>query len=179
MNSADPRSSEVDGVSRPYELVQAERLSRWVERLAPNASEPLRLAARCQHLRRWEIPRSDLPPGRVGYLQWRTRLARFHAEQAGQVLRSTGYDETTILHVRRINLKQGLRSDPDVQVMEDALCLSFIEHELESFSQRHDEPKVADILQKTWKKMSAHAREVALGLPLSEGLSALLRRALG
>ena len=88
-------------------------------------SEALRLAARCQHLERWKIPRSSYPEGRVGYLQWRTQLARFHADRAAEILAAAGYERALIDQVRRINLKQGLRSDPDVQTMEDALCLTF------------------------------------------------------
>jgi hypothetical protein len=179
MNAADPRPIDVDGVEKPYELVQAERLSGWVDRLDPQASEALRLAARCQHLRRWEIPRSEWPQGRVGYLQWRTQLARFHATESASVLRAAGYGEDIIEHVRRINLKQGLRSDPDVQTMEDALCLSFMEHELESFSAKHADEKVVEILRKTWKKMSPHGHEAALALPLSPRLTKLVREALG
>jgi len=178
MNAADPRRSDVEGVDRPYELVQAERLSAWIERLDPHASEALRLAARCQHLRRWEIPRSDWPLGRAGYLQWRTRLARFHADESASVLRAAGYDEEVVDHVRRINLKQGLRSDPDVQTMEDALCLSFMEHELEGFSEKHTDDKIVEILRKTWKKMSARGHEAALALPLSPRLAKLVGDAL-
>jgi hypothetical protein len=179
MNAADPRRIAVDGVEKPYELVQAERLSAWVDRLDPQASEALRLAACCQHLRRWEIPRSEWPQGRVGYLQWRTQLARFHATESASVLRAAGYDEDIVDHVRRINLKQGLRSDPDVQTMEDALCLSFMEHELESFSEKHADEKIVEILRKTWKKMSARGHEAAVALPLSPRLSKLVREALG
>jgi hypothetical protein len=129
-NARDPSLEVVAGAARPRELVQAERLSAWVTRLAPDASEALRLAARCQHLRRWEIARSEYPQGRAGYLQWRTRLGRFHAEQSAKILTELGYDAETIAAVGRINAKVGLRSDPDVQTMEDALCLSFLEHEL-------------------------------------------------
>src|SRR4051794_18484004 len=81
-NGEDPQSVVVGGQARPRELVQAERLASWVERLEPQASEALRLAARCQHIRRWQIPRDSYPEGRVGYLQWRTQLGRFHAETA-------------------------------------------------------------------------------------------------
>ncbi len=177
-NAEDPVREVVSGVERPRELVQAERLSAWVERLEPQASEALRLAARCQHLERWKIPRSSYPDGRVGYLQWRTKLARFHADRAAEILRGAGYDDATIDQVRRINLKQGLRSDRDVQTMEDALCLSFIEHEFDAFAAKHDDQKLIEILRKTWKKMSARGHETALGLDASPRLKALLEQAL-
>jgi hypothetical protein len=179
-NARDPGFEIVGGVARPRELVQAERLSAWVTRLAPDASEPLRLAARCQHLRRWEIARSEYPQGRAGYLQWRTRLGRFHAEQSAKILTELGYDAETIAAVGRINAKVGLRSDPDVQTMEDALCLSFLEHELAAFCDKHPDDKLIEILQKSWKKMSERGRSAALALApeLPSRARSLIERAL-
>jgi hypothetical protein len=159
-NARDPNVES----GRPKELVQAERLDAWVRRLVADASEALLLAARCQHLRRWEIARSSFAEGRVGYLQWRTELGRFHAAESAKILTALGYDPETIERVKKINAKQGLRSDPEVQSMEDALCLSFLEHELEAFAARHTDDKIVEILQKTWKKMSERGREAALEL---------------
>src|SRR5258706_6287355 len=96
-NAQDPR-----GIELPY----AQRLSAWVERLAPDARESLRLAARCQHLRRWEIPRESYPAGRVGYLKWREALKHFHAVETGKILRDVGYDDETGEHVPKLNLKK-------------------------------------------------------------------------
>src|SRR5882672_1667849 len=129
-NAEDPVSLPAGSEARPRELLQAERLSTWVARLRPDAPEALRLAARCQHLRRWEIPRTTYPDGRIGYLEWRKALARFHADRSTEILRSAGYDDDTIERVRAINQKRGLKIDPDVQTMEDALCLVFLEYEL-------------------------------------------------
>jgi hypothetical protein len=169
----------VDGVARPRLLLQAERLARWVERLEPNASEALRLAAHCQHLERWKLARTDFPEGRTGYLQWRTQLGRFHAARAREVLTALGYDDATITAVERIATKQNLRSNPDSQTMEDALCLVFLEFEFDDFMQKYpDEAKAIDILQKTWRKMSARGHEAALGLALGDKAKALVGRAL-
>jgi hypothetical protein len=180
-NAADPTEVVLGGAARPRQLVEAERLSAWVERLDPHASEALLLAARCQHLRRWEIPRSDFPSGRVGYLQWRTRLARFHADEAENILRNVGYGDDDIARVRRINVKHGLRSEPDVQTMEDALCLTFLELDLEALSLKHDDAKIVDILRKTWRKMSPPGRLAALDLvpQLPQRLGKLVVRAVG
>ena len=177
-NAEDPHTLTVDGALRPRELVDAERLSAWVERLDPNASEALRLAARCQHLRRWQIPRSSYPAGRVGYLQWRTQLGRFHADAATQLLEVAGYERPLIDEVRRINLKQGLHSNPDTQTMEDALCLTFLEFEFEEFCAKYPTEKVLEVVQKTWKKMSPRGHEIALTLPLSAPSLALVVAAL-
>ena len=162
------------------ELVDSERLAAWVERLEPLASEALALASHCQHLCRWQLPRSDFPDGRIGYLTWRKALARLHADRAAEVLRGVGYDEALIAEVRAINLKQGLHTNADTQTMEDALCLAFLEFELEEFAGKHDAAKVIDIIQKTWGKMSerGHERALALAPSLPSSAAALVTRAL-
>jgi hypothetical protein len=179
LNAEDPNQLEDGGRLRPRELVLAERLSEWVERVVDAPSEALRLAARSQHLRRWEIPRSTYPEGRTGYLAWRKDLSRFHADGAERVLRGAGYDPDVLEQVRRINLKRALKQDPEVQAMEDALCLSFLEHEFTAFADKHDDEKVVEIVQKTWGKMSERGRALALTLTLAERPAALIRRALG
>jgi hypothetical protein len=166
-NAEDPVSLNVDGMRRPRELVDAERLSAWVLRLRPDAPEPLRLAARCQHLRRWEIPRTTYPEGRIGYLEWRKALSRFHADRSSEILKDAGYDDDTVERVRTINQKRGIKSDADVQTMEDALCLSFLEHELDEFMAKHPQEKIVDILQKSWRKMSDEGHALALALVTS------------
>jgi hypothetical protein len=130
-------------------------------------------------LERWKIARDEYPEGRVGYLQWRTQLGRFHAQRAAEVLRDIGYDAATIAAVERILTKQNLRSNPDSQTMEDALCLVFLEFEFDAFVAKYrDEAKAVDILQKTWKKMSERGHEQALALPLSDTAKTLVLRAL-
>jgi len=177
-NSEDPQLELSGGVPRPRELVAAERLSAWVLRLEPAPSEALQLAARCQHIRRWVVPRSQFPSGRVGYLQWRTQLGRFHADTATHILEEVGYDRPTIDAVRRINLKQGLHSNPDSQTMEDALCLEFLEFEFDEFLAKYSEDKIIEILRKTWKKMSERGHQAALGLTFGPAAQALIALAL-
>ncbi|MBA3398175.1 MAG: DUF4202 domain-containing protein [Deltaproteobacteria bacterium] len=173
-NARDPRSLTVDGVARPQELVDAERLAVWIDRLAPDASVPLRLAAHCQHLRRWETPRTSYPDDRAGYLKWRAALLITHAELAAETLRAHGWDASTIDAVRCIVEK---RRGPDTQHMEDALCLAFLEHEAEEFASKHDEDKVVRVLRKTWRKMSPAGKQAALELALSPPVAALVSRA--
>ncbi len=179
-NAEDPHTIITNEASgpEPRELVQARRLSAWVKELDANASEPLLLAARCQHIRRWQIPRESYPAGRVGYLQWRTQLARFHADTAAQLLDAAGYERELIDAVRRINLKQNLRSNADSQTMEDALCLSFLASEFDDFIAKYPVEKVLEVVQKTWQKMSPRARERALMLPLGAAALSTVQRAL-
>lgn len=179
INAQDPNQILDGETERPRELLQAERLEAWVLKLEPEASEALRLAARCQHIKRWTVPRSDYPEGRVAYLKWRKDLSRLHADTASEVLRGLGFENEVIEAVRKINLKQELKTNPDSQTMEDALCLAFLEHEFSAFAAKHEDEKVIDIVQKTWRKMSEKGHQMALTLPLAGRDKELVGRALG
>ena len=176
-NSGDPRVESVGGRSKPRELVYAERMTDRLERFAKNAPEALRLAARCQHLCRWTIPRTDFPVGRAGYRRWRTTLAEFHARAAAEILLEVGYDATTIAAIEGLLKKERLKTDPDVQILEDVACLVFLEHYLEKFSAEHSEAKLVEILRKTWRKMSDRGRDTALTIDLAPELKALVIQA--
>ena len=178
-NAFDPHPVFVQGEARPRELVYAERLTEWVLRLRPSASEPLRLAARCQHIRRWEIPRASYPTTREGYLKWKEDLKQRHAEIAGDILGSLGYPAPLIERVQSLNLKRGLKTDEECQVLEDALCLVFLEHQLAELAQRTPEAKLVTALRKSWMKMSPQGRHAALALKLGEREKRLLETALG
>ncbi len=176
-NADDPRTDLVDGVAQPKELVYARRMIDQLDRFAPDAPEPLRLAARCQHIRRWTIPRSDFPVGRTGYRRWRTTLAGHHAQTAATILRDVGYDDATIDRVETLLRKKNLKSDHDVQTLEDVVCLVFLQHYLAGFASEHEEKKVVDILRKTWRKMSGRGHAAAAGIELAPQLRALVEQA--
>src|SRR5687768_10112150 len=146
--------------------------------LAPDASEELRLASRCQHLCRWMIPRSNYPMTRPGYHQWRNELKRFHAQKSGEVLRAVGYGEDIVDRVSDLNLKKHFPSAPDSRVLEDALCLVFLQFQLSDLAAKTDEEKVINALQKSWSKMTERGRGFALKLPYGTREQALLERAL-
>lgn len=178
LSAQDPARERVADTERPRELVQAERLAAWVARVCPSASPALRLAAHCQHIGRFQLPRSAYPEGRSGYLRWRAELARRHAATAESILRNLEFEPQIIARVQAIVLKQNLAHDPEVQAMEDALCLSFLAHEFDDFASRHDDEKLVRILRKTWAKMSDAGHALALALPLDERAQRLLREAL-
>jgi Domain of unknown function (DUF4202) len=166
-NAEDPNHETVDGRARPKELLYAERLTAMLARFAPNATEPLRLAARCQHIERWTIPRATYPMTRAGYQQWRTRLRDYHAARAGAMLRDAGYDAASIARVSSLIRKEALKTDAEAQALEDVVALVFMESYLDDFVAKHpgyDETKFLDILQKTARKMSARGRAAALTL---------------
>ena len=177
-NAADPTFEASDGKACPKELLYAERMTRWLARLAPDASEALQLAARAQHIERWRVPRGDFPMDRQGYHRWRASLARFHAERAGEILRAAGYDEGTVGRVQGLIRKERLKADPEVQLLEDVICLVFLESYFTDFSAKHDEAKLLGILRKTWTKMSPRGRALARELELPEAATALLAKAL-
>jgi hypothetical protein len=175
VHAGDP---EKDADGRPKELAYAQRMSAWLERLAPQASEALRLAVRCQHLRRWSLARSAYPEGKVGYLRWRKESSIAHAALAAELLAQAGYGADVVLRVQSLVKKERIKHDPEAQLLEDATCLAFLELEFESFARKHDEAKLVDILRKTWEKMSPAGQKAALGLQLPAQLRALVAKAL-
>jgi len=177
-NARDLNKEIANGVAHPRELLYARRLSDWVLRLCPNASEALRLAARCQHLCRWEIPRGSYPMTRAGYLQWRATLKKFHAQKAGDILRELGYAEEMIRRVQDLNLKKHFPDDPETRVLEDALCLVFLEHQFADLAAKTAEDKTINALQKSWQKMTDAARAEALKLKYGPREKVLLECAL-
>jgi hypothetical protein len=177
-NARDPNTEIADGITEPRELLYARRLSDWVLRLCPDASEALRLAGRCQHLCRWKIPRNSYPMTRAGYLQWRTALKQFHAQKAGDILRELGYAEDVIRRVQDLNLKRHFPRDLEARILEDALCLVFLQYQFAALAARTAEDKTINALQKSWQKMTPAARAEALKLKYGEREKALLERAL-
>ena len=177
-NSRDPNTEPDAGAARPREWLYAQWLTRWVLQLCPDASEELRLAARCQHICRWMVPRNSYPMTRPGYLQWRQKLKEFHAQKSGEILRQAGYPPETIARVQSLNLKKNFPDDAEVRVLEDALCLVFLERQFGPLARKTSEEKMVNALQKAWKKMTPAARALALQLPFSAAEKALVEKAL-
>ena len=164
VNANDPRTHETE----PLALAQGRKAEEWVERLDPNASVALRLAARAHHLSRWELPRSDYPEGRAGYLRWRRAQKDRHARDLIAILGDAGGHESVSARAAEIVAKKGLGSDEEVQTFEDAVSLSFLETELRPVIDRlDDDSKVADIVAKTLAKMSSAGRTQAQRLAAS------------
>ena len=178
-NAGDPVRIVVNGEEREKELAHSELMTRWVKRLRPDAGDELLIAARAHHIRRWEIPRSSFPKGRKAYLQWRTALHKLHADATGEILATVGYNQVFIERVQRIVRKHELRRDSEVQTLEDALCLVFLETQLGDLRNEHGDEKVLEILVKTLRKMSDRAKELALGLDMPAGDRELLEGAVG
>ncbi|HWW00261.1 MAG TPA: DUF4202 domain-containing protein [Candidatus Acidoferrum sp.] len=177
-NSRDPNHEHVAGIARPRELVYAEWLTDWVLRVCPQASEELRLAARCQHLCRWQVPRDSYPMTRAGYLRWREDLKKFHAQKAGDILREVGYPDDLMVRVQNLNLKKNFPHDSESRVLEDALCLVFLERQFGDLAAKTSDEKMVNALQKAWKKMTPAAHALALTLNYPPKQKTLLDQAL-
>lgn len=165
-NAEDPRLDEEDGVTWPQELLYARRMTRCLQSFEPNASEVLQLAARCQHIRRWEIPRSSYAMDRTGYRRWRSTLYEYHAEKAGEILAEVGYGQTEIERVKNLVRKRRLKKDPEAQTLEDVVCLVFLEYYFSAFAAGQDREKLLNIVRKTWAKMSERGQKAALSLEI-------------
>ena len=176
-HATDPRR-DADG--RPAELAYADHMENWVARIAPDAGPVLLLAARCQHLERWLVPRASFPMDRPGYLAWRKSLYVKQAERARQLLAEAGVPPDEAANAATWVSKTGLRTNPGTQALEDAAVLVFLESEIQAFATQHAEyprEKFVDILRKTWRKMSPRAQELARGLDLPAPIAALVAEA--
>ncbi len=177
-NADDPATTEVDGEQRSKELDHAERMTRWVAALDPEASPAQLLAARAAHLRRWVSPRTDYPDGRAGYLTWRSDQKKRQAAEVQALLEGVGYDSETADRVGVIVAKEHRSRDPQVQTHEDALCLTFLETGFDDLADRLGDEHTVTVLQRTIAKMSPVGLEAAGSIDLSDQGAALLGRAL-
>ena len=162
----------------PLALAQGRLAHEWVLRLDPDASVALQLAARAHHLRRWVVPRDTYPEGRAGYLRWRRAQKQRHADELRELLERCGVDVPTVERASAIVAKVGLGSDPEVQVFEDAVCLTFLQTQLGATADRIDDDRMVAVIAKTLAKMSPAGRAAALTIELDDRTASLVQRAL-
>lgn len=173
-NTADPNTL----AGQPLALVEGRTAHGWTLRLDPTAAEAVQLAARAHHLRRWVVPRDTYPAGRSGYLRWRRDQQRRHADELSALLAEAGYGDATAQRAATIVTKRGLGSDPDVQLFEDAVALTFLETQLAGVRDKlADDAKLIEVLAKTLAKMSERGRRAAAGIELDPALAELVAAA--
>jgi hypothetical protein len=180
-NAQDPNQEAFEGKSYPRELLYAQRMTAMLKDFAPDASEAVQLAVRCQHICRWQKPRSDYPMDGAGYKQWRVNLYRFHGDTAGVFMREAGYDEDLISEIQALLRKEKLKINPGTQLLEDVVALVFLQYYLADFVikySHYDEEKLLGILRKTWRKMSDNGHSAALKLNYTAETLALIQKAL-
>lgn len=177
-NSADPNFHESHGMHFPKELLYSQRMSQKLLQFNPNASEALQIAARAQHICRWEIARDEFIMDRAGYFKWRETLKKMHADMTADILKQVGYDDSFIEGVSFLILKKLIKKNEETQTLEDVICLVFLEYYFEAFTEKHEDEKLIDILQKTWVKMSDAGHAEALKIKYSDKSLALIKQAL-
>ncbi|NMH88715.1 DUF4202 domain-containing protein [Flavivirga algicola] len=177
-NSEDINTYHVFGLDYPKELLYSQRMSRKLLQFNPNASRALQIAARAQHICRWKIARDEYPMDRVGYLKWRETLKKMHVEYTSEILKQVGYDTQFIDRVSLLINKKLIKKNEESQILEDTVCLVFLDYYFEEFAAKHDDEKVIDILKKTWVKMSDKGHEAALQLNFSDKSLSLIKQAI-
>ncbi|MFT4928700.1 MAG: hypothetical protein ACI8WB_004820 [Phenylobacterium sp.] len=178
INAQDPNQTLVDSKPQPKELIYAQQMTATLAQHWPDADELLQIAVHGQHIKRWSVKRDEYELGKAGYLKWRKALAVLHADLTQSIMLAEGYDDTQAAQTGAVIRKEKLRSDPRAQTLEDVACLVFLSHNLGEFAAKHDDAKVIDILQKTWRKMSDKGHEITLSVKLADDLAALVNKAL-
>lgn len=178
LNSEDINIYKANGLEFSKELLYSHRMSQKLLQFQPNASRGLQIAARAQHICRWKIARSEYPMDRVGYLKWREALKKMHADLTADILLEVGYNKEFIERVRSLITKKLIKKNEESQILEDTVCLVFLDYYFEEFAEKHAVEKVIDILQKTWKKMSEKGHAEALKLKFSNKSLSLIKQAI-
>lgn len=162
-NAADPHlESGGEASGRPVELVYGERMSAELARLCPDASPALRIAARGQHVERWKLPRAEFPDGRAGYLAWRSEQARRHAARVDGMMAEAGHGDEDRARVAALLRKEGIKRNPEMQMLEDVICFVFLRWYFADFAAKHPAEEVERIVSRTARKMSPEGRARAL-----------------
>jgi len=177
-NSEDVNVYKSNGLEFPKELLYSQRMSQKLLQFKPDASRALQIAARAQHICRWKIARDEYPMDRVGYLKWRETLKKMHADITADILKEVGYDTEFIERVSFLINKKLIKKNEETQTLEDVICLVFLDYYFEEFTEKHDDAKLIDILQKTWVKMSEDGHAEALKIKYSDKSLALVKQAI-
>jgi hypothetical protein len=180
-NAEDPRTLVVDGSRLAYELVYSERMSERLAKMYPDASELLQIAARAQHIRRWDIPRARYPEGRNGYNDWRRACREHHAKLISIILTRHGYSGAEIDHIAKLIKKEQLKKDRESQALENVVDVVFVEHYIQEFLAKYhsyDEDKLVDIVGKILRKMTPKGHSEVLALQLRPEIRSLINKAM-
>jgi len=153
-NSKDPNIDE----GQPEALLYGQRMSAELDRLFPEASDALQIAARGQHVERWKLARSEYPEGRAGYLAWRKAQGVHHADVVMGLMEQAGYGPEEAESAGRMLRKQGIKRDAEVQALEDVICFVFLKWYFAPFAAKHSPEKIQSIVEKTARKMSDEGR---------------------
>ncbi|WP_026301459.1 DUF4202 domain-containing protein [Colwellia piezophila] len=182
INRQDPNTLLSNGSSQAKELVYGQQMTECLKQYWPEANELLQIAVRAQHIKRWQLERTEFAEGKSGYFQWRIAQGKFHAELTASIMLEHGYNKVQADQCAAIIRKDNLKTNSDSQTLEDVACLVFLMHYFNAFAAKYteqdNEAKIVRIVQLTWHKMSEQAHDIALGLTLPDHLAIIVNKAL-
>lgn len=182
VNRHDPNHIEIKGQSHCKELIYGQQMTACLLAYWPEANELLQIAVRAQHIKRWQLKRSEFAEGKAGYYAWRIAQGKFHAELAASIMLEQGYSDDEAQKTATIIRKEKFKTNEDSQTLEDVACLVFLMHYFDEFATKYlavdNEEKIVRIVQLTWGKMSDKAHDIALSLTLPEHLATIVGKAL-
>lgn len=177
-NASDPSLEDFNGNLIPKSVLYGLRMSQCLDAYEPKAAIEVKLAARSQHIGRWEIARSKYPMDKKGYHTWRTTLAEHHANIAGKILKELSFEPELIEKVKFLLQKKDLKNNVNTQILEDTIFLVFVRFYLEEFAAKHEDDKVIEIIAKTLKKVSQRAIAKSSEIKVSPRMEKLIGKAI-
>lgn len=182
INRQDPNTISFDGEELAKELIYGLQMTDCLKQYWPEANELLQIAVRAQHIKRWQLKRTEFPAGKAGYYQWRIAQGKFHAELTASIMLEQGFTNEEAEQCASIIRKENLKTNSNSQTLEDVACLVFLMHYFNEFAAKYteqdNEAKIIRIVQLTWKKMSEQAHDIALSLTLPDHLAVIVNKAL-
>jgi hypothetical protein len=182
INRHDPNQVQIKGETLCKELVYGQQMTECLLKYWPDANELLQIAVRAQHIKRWQLKRTEFEQGKAGYYAWRIAQGKFHADLAATIMLKQGYSDEEAQKTAAIIRKEKLKSNEASQTLEDTACLVFLMHYFDEFANKYlavdNEEKIVRIVQLTWGKMSDKAHDIALSLTLPEHLATIVAKAL-
>lgn len=182
INRQDPNTILSNGINQAKELVYGQQMTACLKQYWPEANELVQIAVRAQHIKRWQLKRSEFSDGKAGYYQWRIAQGKFHGELTASIMIEQGYSQEQAEQCAAIIRKDNLKTNTDSQNLEDVACLVFLMHYFDEFAAKYteqdNEAKIVRIVQLTWNKMSEQAHDIALSLTLPDHLAAIVAKAL-
>jgi len=163
-----------NGIEHPSELLYSKRMLDMLELFCPGSPNYLKIAAQCQHLKRWGVPRDNYPYDRRGYHEWRREVMEYQLGETYRILSVVGIEDSDIQQIIDVLRNQGDKTNEDAQIIMDTACLTFLKWYMEPFASKHESSKVIDILKKTMRKMSSEAISLVHTLQLNQSVHVLL-----
>ncbi len=174
IHNQDPSTVTFEGVEVKAELQYSQRMLSMLEKVQPKALLELKLAAQCQHMSRWSIPRATFSMDKKGYYQWRAAIMEYQLNITSTVLKQAEVNDESIEVIVDALKNKADKTNLNASIIEDTACLTFIKWYLVPFAGQFDVYKAKIILQKTANKMSDKGLALIPELELSKDVLKVL-----